>query len=117
MAPEQVSDQCQIVLGIKIANLRPYPFGRTLWKTGVQYARKHMRISCWDPFGIVSDQPTFLLAKSEGRSQYVVQFRDHQSLEYRGSEIRLKKDLPPNQACKILGFVQWLPSGELLYKP
>jgi len=29
-----------------------------------------------DPFGIVSDQPTILLAKSQGRSQYVVQFRD-----------------------------------------
>ena len=29
-----------------------------------------------DPFGIVSDQPTILLAKSQGRSQYVVQSRD-----------------------------------------
>jgi len=29
-----------------------------------------------DPFGIVSDQPTILLAKSQRGSQYVVQFRD-----------------------------------------
>ena len=28
------------------------------------------------PFGIVSDQPSMLLAKSQGRSQYVVHFRD-----------------------------------------
>jgi len=41
MAPGQVSDQCQIVLGANLANLGPYPFGRTLWKRGVQYATKH----------------------------------------------------------------------------
>ena len=29
-----------------------------------------------DPFGILSNQPTILLAKSQGHSQYVVQFRD-----------------------------------------
>jgi len=54
MAPGQVSGQCQIVLGANLANLGPYPFGRTLWKRGVQYAKKHMRISCrgpvWDRF-------------------------------------------------------------------
>jgi len=49
MAPGQVSDQCQIVLGANLANLGPYPFGRTLWKRGVQHATKHMRISCWGP--------------------------------------------------------------------
>jgi len=49
MARGQVSDQCQIVLGANLANLGPYPFGRTLWKRGVQYATKHMRISCWGP--------------------------------------------------------------------
>ena len=49
MDPGQVSDQCQIVLGANLANLGPYPFGRTLWKRGVQYATKHMRISCWGP--------------------------------------------------------------------
>jgi len=49
MAPGQVSDQCQIVLGANLANLGPYPFGQTLWKRGVQYATKHMRISCWGP--------------------------------------------------------------------
>jgi len=49
MAPGQVSDQCQVVLGANLANLGPYPFGRTLWKRGVQYATKHMRISCWGP--------------------------------------------------------------------
>jgi len=45
MAPGQVSDQCQIVLGANLANLGPYPIGRTLWKSGVQYATKHMRLS------------------------------------------------------------------------
>ena len=49
MAPGQVSDQCQILLGANLANLGPYLFGRTLWKRGVQYATKHMRISCWGP--------------------------------------------------------------------
>ena len=45
----------QIVLGANLANLGPHPLGPTLWNSGVQYAAKHMRISCWDPFGIVSD--------------------------------------------------------------
>jgi len=49
MAPGQVSDQCQIVLVANIANLGPYPFGRTLWKRGVQYATKDMRKSRWGP--------------------------------------------------------------------
>jgi len=31
-APGQVSDHCQIVLGTNLANLGPYPFGRTLEK-------------------------------------------------------------------------------------
>jgi len=32
------------------------------------------------PFGIVSDQPSILLAKSQGRSQYVVHSRDDRIL-------------------------------------
>jgi len=76
MAPGQVSDQCQIVLGANLANLGPHPFGRTLWKRGVQYATKHMRISCWGPVWGRFRSTFILLAKSQGRSQYVVHFRD-----------------------------------------
>jgi len=70
MAPTQVSDQCQIVLGILNEKLGPYPLGRTLRKRGVQCTRKHMRIFllgtllswfeinlqlCWaSPKGVVS---------------------------------------------------------------
>jgi len=70
------SDQCEIVLRANLANLGPYPFGRTLWKEGSSTGQDTCEYRAGDPFGIVSNQPTVLLAKSQGRSQYVVQFRD-----------------------------------------
>ena len=42
------------------------------------------------PFGIVSDQPSILLAKSQGRSQYVVHFRDDGAC-------------PKNETCSFSG--------------
>ena len=46
------------------------------------------------PFGIVSDQPSILLAKSQGRSQYVVHFRDDGRLQFRRSSSSLGKRMP-----------------------
>jgi len=48
-------EQCQIVLGIQKANIGPYPFGRTLWRTGVQYATNLGKYRTGDSFGTVSD--------------------------------------------------------------
>jgi len=44
MAPGQVSDQCQIVLGANLANLGPYPFGRTLESVGNSRCGSNMAI-------------------------------------------------------------------------
>jgi len=44
----------------------PYPFGRTLWRTGVQYARNLGKYRTGGPFGTVSDQHAILLANSPG---------------------------------------------------
>jgi len=42
----------------------PYPFGRTLWRTGVQYATNLGKYRTGGPFGTVSDQSAILLANS-----------------------------------------------------